>query len=242
MKKFLIALQFLTIIPVRLKNVEEKELSGSVNYYPVVGLLIGFLLAGSWLLLSIVFPVTVSALVVTGIYLLLTGALHLDGFADTVDGLYGGRTKEDIFRIMESSTIGAKGAAFTFLLLGLKIILISSLSTKAVYPALILFPVLSRYSITILMKYSDYAKENGLRKAYCGKISNISFLIINLASAGAALIFGVKGLVAFLTVALMAIIIKNYFNKKIGGVTGDIFGFTIETAETVVLLIFVAGF
>ena len=120
MKKFLIALQFLTIIPVRLKNVEEKELSGSVNYYPVVGLLIGFLLAGSWLLLSIVFPVTVSALVVTGIYLLLTGALHLDGFADTVDGLYGGRTKEDIFRIMESSTIGAKGAAFTFLLLGLK--------------------------------------------------------------------------------------------------------------------------
>ena len=242
MKNFLIALQFLTIIPVRLKNIEEKDLSGSVKYYPAAGLLIGLLLAGSWLLISPFFPAPVSAIVVTGIYLLLTGALHLDGFADTVDGLYGGRTKEDIFRIMESSTVGAKGAAFTFLLLGLKVILISSLSTKAVYPALILFPVLGRYSITILMKYSAYAKENGLGKAYCGKISNINFLVINLISAGAALIFGTKGLVAFLAVALMAVIIKKYFKKKIGGVTGDNFGFTIETAETVVLLIFAAQF
>ena len=99
MKKFLIALQFLTIFPVKLRDIKEKELPGSVNYYPLVGLGIGLLLAGTGLLLSKIFPAAVSAVLLIGLYLLLTGALHLDGFIDTIDGLYGGSKKEEIFRI-----------------------------------------------------------------------------------------------------------------------------------------------
>ena len=93
MKSFLIALQFLTNIPVRMKDIKQKELPGSVIYYPVVGLIIGLLLVFSFNVLNRIFPVYISSVLVMGIYIFLTGALHLDGFADTVDGLYGGRTK-----------------------------------------------------------------------------------------------------------------------------------------------------
>lgn len=242
MKNFLIALQFLTTFPVKIKKIKEGELPGSVTWYPLVGLVIGLFLAGLWLCLKNIFPVPVSALLLVGFYLLLTGALHLDGFVDTVDGLYGGRTKEDIFRIMEGSTIGAKGAVWLVLLIALKVVLLTVLLSRGAFLLLILFPVLGRYAITILMKYSVYPKKTGLGRAYCGKITNSGFLVINLLTFVIAWYFHLKGFAAFLAVILLVLIIKDYFGKKIGGVTGDVFGFTIETAEATVLLLFVAGY
>ena len=242
MKKFLIALQFLTIFPVKLEDIKEKELPGSVNYYPLVGLGIGLLLAGTGLLFNNIFPAAVSAVLLIGLYLLLTGALHIDGFIDTIDGLYGGSKKEEIFRIMAESTIGAKGAAWLVILLAVKTALLTVLLIRGAYPGIILFPVLGRYVITILMKYSVYAKKNGLGRAFCGKITNTGFVLLNLFTFALVLGFGLKGFAAFLAVILIAIFVKNYFSKKIGGVTGDVFGFAVETAETAVLLLFAAGY
>ena len=241
MKKFMIALQFLTTLPVKIKNIREEELPGSVAYYPLVGLLLGLILAGLWLFFKVIFPVPVSALLLISSYLLLTGALHVDGFVDTVDGLYGGRTKKEIFRIMEGSTIGAKGAVWLVLLIALKAALLTVLLRRGVYPVLILFPVLGRYAITILMKFSAYPKKNGLGKAFCGKITNTVFVLINIFVLAVALCYKVNGLASFLAVVLLALIVMDYFKYKIGGVTGDVFGFTIEISEIAVLLLFVAG-
>jgi len=238
MKSFLIALQFLTNIPVRMKDIKQKELPGSVIYYPVVGLIIGLLLVFSFNVLNRIFPVYISSVLVMGIYIFLTGALHLDGFADTVDGLYGGRTKEDIFRIMEDSSTGAKGVVWVSFLLILKIIILIFLPYNKLYPALLLFPVLGRYSMTILMKYAPYAKETGLGKVYCKNITVTQFIIINAFTLLLSVLFGLRGLVAFVCVATSALIIMNYFIKKLGGVTGDIFGFTVEVTETLALLVF----
>ncbi|OGF48699.1 MAG: cobalamin 5'-phosphate synthase [Candidatus Firestonebacteria bacterium GWA2_43_8] len=238
MKSFLIALQFLTTLPVKLKNIKEKELPASVTWYPVAGLVIGALLALSFFLLSKVFMFLIPPILVVGVYLLLTGALHLDGFADTVDGIYGGRTKKDIFRIMEDSATGAKGVAWVVFILLFKIIILITLSVgDKIYPALFLFPILGRYAITILMKYSPYAKENGLGKVYCGNITNAQFVIINAFTLLLSVFFGLPGLAAFIGVVITAVIIIKYMSKKLGGVTGDVFGFTVEIAEIVALLI-----
>jgi len=238
MKSFLIALQFLTSIPFRLKNIKQKELPGSVTYYPLVGLLIGVLLVLAFFGLDKIFSSLIASLLVVGVYILLTGALHLDGFSDTVDGLYGGRTKEDVLRIMEDSAVGAKGAVWTALIIVLKIIIIGTLPANKLFSALLLFPVLGRYSMTILMKYSAYAKEYGLGKAYCKNITAAQFVIINAFTLLVSILFGFSGLAAFGGAVLTALVIKRYFDKKLGGVTGDIFGFTVEAAEIAALLMF----
>ncbi|OGF44641.1 MAG: cobalamin 5'-phosphate synthase [Candidatus Firestonebacteria bacterium RIFOXYC2_FULL_39_67] len=238
MKSFLIALQFLTNIPFKIKNIKQNELPGSVTYYPLVGLIIGALLALSYFVFSKIFVFLLPSVLVIGVYLLLTGALHLDGFTDTVDGLYGGRTKKDIFRIMEDSATGAKGAAWAAFILLLKVIIIIKLSFYNVYPALLLFPVLGRYSMTILMKYSPYAKKYGMGKVYCQNITNTQFIIITAFALLLSVFFGLRGLVAFVCAAAAALIIMKYFKNKLGGVTGDIFGFTVEVTEVAALLIF----
>ncbi|MFH1074528.1 MAG: adenosylcobinamide-GDP ribazoletransferase [Candidatus Firestonebacteria bacterium] len=238
MKSFLIALQFLTSIPLKIKDIKQKELPGSATYYPLVGLVIGAALAVSFFIFDGNFPRPVSSILVVGVYLLLTGAFHLDGFTDTVDGLYGGRTKEDILRIMGDSSIGAKGAAWVVFILTLKIIILITLAGDKLYPALILFPVLGRYSMTILMKYSSYAKEYGLGKVYCKNITGAQFVVINAFTLLLSMFFGLKGLAAFAGVVIAALILKKYFDKKLGGATGDIFGFTVEVTEVIALLVF----
>jgi len=238
MKSFLIALQFLTAIPLKIKNIKQKELPGSVTYYPLVGLVIGVLLAFAYYIFNKFFPAYISSLLITGVYLIITGALHLDGFADTVDGLYGGRTKEDVFRIMADSSTGAKGAVWVAFILTLKSLILITLPCDKIYPALLLFPVLGRYSMTILMKYSEYAKEFGLGKAYCRKITGAQFIIINLFTLLLSVFFGFSGLTAFGAALVAAFFIKKYFEKKLGGVTGDVFGFTVEIAEALALLMF----
>ncbi|MCD6231137.1 adenosylcobinamide-GDP ribazoletransferase [Candidatus Aerophobetes bacterium] len=92
MKKFLIALQFLTIIPLRKSiKIEEKDLSNSLIFFPIIGLIIGiFLILINYLISSFLSPLVVNTLIII-IWIGMSGALHLDGFCDTIDGLYGGQ-------------------------------------------------------------------------------------------------------------------------------------------------------
>jgi adenosylcobinamide-GDP ribazoletransferase len=237
-RSFLIALQFLTSIPFKMKNIKAAELPGSVTYYPAVGAIIGAVLASSCLFFSVFFSQSISPLLTLGVYILITGALHLDGFADTVDGLYGGSTKKDILRIMADSATGAKSVVWVVFIIALKAIILITLPSNRLYPAFLLFPVLGRYSIALLMKYSFYAKEQGLGKVYCKNITGVQFLILNVFTVLLLMLFGSLGLVAFIAVVLVAFIIKKYFENKLGGVTGDVFGFSVEVTEAVALLIF----
>ena len=115
---FLAALQFLTSIPLpRKRETTPEELGRSATYFPLVGLIIGLILAGlSWLLHLILPPTLVNALIVAAL-VIVTGALHLDGFADTCDGIAGHKEVEDRWRVMRDSRAGAFGIVGIVLLL-----------------------------------------------------------------------------------------------------------------------------
>ena len=100
MSCFLCALSFLTRIPILVKGIDQPDtFKKSIYFFPVVGLIIGGILAGSYYLLAKLFPQTIAAALLLFIYVLLTGGLHLDGFIDTVDGIYGGEAENTDWRL-----------------------------------------------------------------------------------------------------------------------------------------------
>ena len=133
MKRFLIALQFLTILPLNIKGkIEEKDFGRSLIYYPIVGLLIGLFLAGIAYISAFLPPLVTSVLILVA-WMVITGGIHLDGFADTCDGFYGNRPKEDILKIMRDSRIGTMGAAGVVMLLLIKFATLSSIRSEDRY-------------------------------------------------------------------------------------------------------------
>lgn len=241
MKNFLLALQFLTRIPVKIKGkVKESDLPHSVTYFPLVGLLLGLILVSIDYVFSLVFVPFISVILTFIIYLLLTGSLHLDGFADTVDGLYGGKTREEIFKIMKDSSIGSIGAVWLFILLMFKIgllIYLKFIGLKTFTLALVIMPVLSRFGISLQMYLAPYAKEKGAGKSFCKKVSFLELCVNLIFTVLISIFFGLQGFVAFLMVFGGSLLITVYFIKKLKGVSGDVFGFTLEILEIYTLIV-----
>lgn len=236
MKNFLIALQFLTRIPVKIHGeIKETDLVNSVVFFPLVGLILGLILVGTNFILSLFFPPLLSPLLTFIVYLLLTGCMHLDGFADTIDGLYGGKTKEEILRIMDDSNIGAIGAVWLFILLILKVSLLVNFNISNLNFAFIIMPVLSRTGIILQMFFAPAAKNTGLGSIFCKKVSFKQLTIVIGFSFLISLFFGLKGIFVFLITILVSILITLYFKRKLGGITGDIFGLTVEIIEICIM-------
>ena len=138
MKRLLVALQFLTIIPFKIKGkVDDNDLGRSLIYFPIVGLLIGLILAGIAYFAAPIPPLVTSALILIA-WGVITGGIHLDGFADTCDGFYGNRPKEDILRIMRDSRIGTMGAVGVALILLFKFAVLSSTRPEDLWKVLII--------------------------------------------------------------------------------------------------------
>ena len=116
---FVAAIQFLTISPAFIRRAfSPQELGRAVGFYPLVGLILGGILAGAYYILSQRFPTPVTVSLILTLWVILTGAIHLDGFLDTYDGLFGGSTPEKRLEIMRDERIGAfalAGAVLLFL-------------------------------------------------------------------------------------------------------------------------------
>ena len=121
MKEFFLACSFLTIIPANRKwNTSTANIRKTIFWFPVVGLLIGLLLSVVYYPLTKIIPIAAADAFIIIIYVLLTGCLHLDGFADTCDGILGGNTKERRLTIMRDSAVGSFGVIGLICLLGIK--------------------------------------------------------------------------------------------------------------------------
>jgi len=146
MKRFFIALGFLTIFPVKSDpQIRENDYGASLLYFPLVGLLIGLVLAAAAFILSPLNPMIRSALIIL-FSVMLTGALHLDGFADTCDGFYGKHPKEKILEIMRDSHIGTMAVIGLVILLLLKFSLIAGIKDSILIKVLVLAAVFSRWA------------------------------------------------------------------------------------------------
>jgi adenosylcobinamide-GDP ribazoletransferase len=244
MKRFLLALQFLTIIPVGKAGYPEPgELGRSMAFFPLVGALQGVILVAADYLLLKVFPVSVASGLLLIILFLTNGGLHLDGFVDTVDGLIAGATPEERLRIMRDNQTGAIGVVCVVVLLLLKFLCIEALAPEARGIAVFMFPVAGRWAMTPMASWAGYArKEEGLGKAFTG-VDNITlFTATAITALFLVLLFGLWGLFPLGFLALLTYVITGFFNKRLGGVTGDVFGFHSEVAEVFFLILVVASF
>jgi adenosylcobinamide-GDP ribazoletransferase len=232
---FFAALQFLTFCPWP-KRVERcaDEIGRSAIFFPVVGFLLGSILVlANFLLEPFASAILVSVVLVT-LMALLTRGLHLDGLGDTFDGLGAGGDRERMLRIMDDSHTGAFGLIAIVLVLFFKIHAIESLEVER-WRALLATPVLGRWAM-ILLGYRSRAAKQGLGATLIDHLSTKHFrwaTLISVLLVG-AILHGV-GLAMMAWVTLLTMASKIYFQRRLGGVTGDTFGAVGELSETSVL-------
>ena len=239
MRDFLQALSFLTILPVgKLLPSEEKGLARSMAFFPLVGLVIGLLSASGYYLLTLLFPKSLVLWLTIGLLAYLTRGLHLDGFADTMDGVASGGTKEKILEVMRDSRIGAFGVVGLILLIGAKYYALDQISNPALPYSLILMAVMGRNSMVLVCYRSAYARPNeGLGRPFTKNLGSREMVLSLVSASGIALLLmGLKGILVFLGICLFSLGYRFFFKKKLGGVTGDILGAANELAELLCLI------
>lgn len=242
---FLAAVQFLLLSPAFIRRpFTPGELGAAVGFYPLVGALLGALLIGADRALGWLFPPLLQAALLLAVWVLLTGALHLDGFLDACDGLLGGFTPERRLEIMRDERVGAYALAGGILLLLIQFSALSALA-EARAAALLLAPVLGRWGIAVALIAFPYARPSGLGR----EIKNNARLpqaVLATAFALAAILAAVwlYDLRATLAALLAALLVwsglMRFTLRRIPGLTGDLYGATNLLVETAALLAFLA--
>jgi adenosylcobinamide-GDP ribazoletransferase len=244
MRSFLVALAFLTVVPVRFRELPPPGVvARSRFWYPVVGLLLGAVLGD---LLALLNPwlwlVNVTAFLVLAAWVVLTGALHLDGFCDLCDGLFGGRTPEDRLRILRDPHLGTYGLAGGVLLLLGKFVVVSEmlLMLPARAPYLVVAAVVvARCLAVCLAAGARYPRPEGTGKALV-EATRVWEAPLFVAVAGLAAYLALPnawaaaGLLAPPLVAVL--LLRLACDRLLGGVTGDCLGAAIELSELLALV------
>ncbi len=235
MNSFLLALQFLTIIPVTRPFIaSDRQLGYSCVFYPVIGLLIGSLLAlSSYFLAQIPLPVQASVILILWVF--LTGGLHLDGLADCADAWVGGLgSQQRSLEIMKDPAAGPIAVVVLVLVLLLKWTLISYLLEKQAVEVLLITPMLGRLALLIMMLFTRYVRPDGLGAKLVAHLPEFSAKVISLSGMITGLYYlGISSIVLMLA---MLYLIAYYAKKRLGGVTGDVYGATVELVEVSILL------
>lgn len=246
MMGFMAAFQFLLISPALVRReFTPQEMGRATGFFPVVGLLLGVVLAGADLLLGQLFPAPVRSALVLALWVVLTGGLHFDGFLDSCDGLFGGATPERRMEIMRDERVGAYALAGGALLM---LVLFSSLSaiTEERWAVLLLAPVLGRWGITLTVTAFPYARPAGLGRDIKDHATRWQALMATLWTAAvvAALTWALRTyepLIALLGAAVAWGVSSAWILRRIPGMTGDTYGAINMLIETAVLLTFAAA-
>ncbi|HEY8489420.1 MAG TPA: adenosylcobinamide-GDP ribazoletransferase [Dehalococcoidia bacterium] len=238
----LLALEFLTVVrlwPAR--DVDVRDVARSQAFFPAVGLLLGLALLGADRLLDGVLPfLLLNAVLVVGLAA-LTGGLHLDGLADTADGVLGGRTPSARLAIMRDSRVGSYGALALASLLLLKWAALASLLPPLRAGALLVVPALARWHVVVAVAAAPYARPGGRWEAFHREAWPVPLLAAGgTALAASVLAFGAGGTVLFGLGALAALGLTLWLKSLLGGLTGDTYGAVLEVTETLLFMV-VAG-
>ena len=239
MSRFLAALQFLTIISIPWRrDAREVQIGKSVGYFPVVGLIIGLILASlSWLFGLALPPGIVNALLLV-VLVILTGALHLDGLADTCDGLAGHKTVEDRWQIMRDSRVGGFGVIGVVLILLVKYVSLNSIPGTLMTASLVLMSVAGRWAMVYSVFAYPYARPSGLGKAFKEGARWPGFIVATIVTIAIAVVsMQLIGLAMLAIVWLIVVALAAYFKKTFAGLTGDNYGAINEIAEISVLIV-----
>lgn len=233
-----IALQFLSSLPIRLPGMPApEELGRSLLFYPLVGLLFGVILwalnvalAGAPLLLH-------AALLLT-VWVLLSGALHLDGLADSADAWLGGfGDRERTLTIMKDPRSGPIAVVTLVLVLLLKYAALLALIEKQQGMALIIVPLIGRAALLGLFLTTTYVRAGGLGQALADHLPRkTGWQVLVVSAALCVLIAGFNAVVALLLAVVMFIWLRHLMVRRLGGTTGDTAGALLELLEMSVLV------
>lgn len=240
MKGVFVAIAFLTRVPVPV-DADAMDVGRAARWFPLVGGAIGGAGAlAAWALrdlLSVPPGLCAALLVALGAW--VTGAIHFDGLADTADGFGGGRSRDAVLRIMRDPAIGSFGATALVLVVTTKVTALAVLLERgAALPFLVAAPAIARWTIAALAAWLPYARaEGGLGQAVTGGRNTAGPIVatgITALIAGAAL--GVGAIAAWTPAVLTMALLARAARRRIGGVTGDVFGASVELTETSVLV------
>jgi len=245
--KLLAAFRFLTVIPLPGRHeFSAGEAGASLGYFPLVGLFLGAVLAGiDWALGSIL-PSSITNAIILIALLLLTGALHIDGFIDTCDTLFGRRTPRERWQIMSDSHVGSFGVAGAFCLLLLAYVSLGEIAGTHKTVALILTPALSRWAMVYAIFAFPSAKPAGLGKTFKQQADWKKFaLATSLVLAATLGLLALQGLTPIFTgpvlifaVWLLAAALGLLLQRRFAGLTGDSYGTINEVSQVFVLILF----
>lgn len=239
-KIFFTAVMFFTRIPCpSFTDHHPDYLNKSAKYFTLVGLLIGALCGLSFYLTALVFSKTIALLLSFVASMLLTGAFHEDGMADVCDGFGGGWTKLKILDIMKDSRVGTFGLVGLGLTLALKFAALNELSTHLMVSILISGHAISRLTSVTLIYTEEYAREDLLSKSkpLATQLSTGNFLLATFFGIAPLLLF--QNYWVFLSIVPLIIVkiyLTSFFNKWIGGYTGDCLGAVQQIAEVIFYL------
>lgn len=246
LRLFLVALQFLTRLPVPARvGFDPQWLNDSARHFPAVGACVGLLAAGVLWAAANLFPMGVAVGLSMAATVCLTGAFHEDGLADTCDALGGAVSRERALEIMKDSRIGTYGAVGLLLVLGLKAAALAALPLAWALPALVLGHTVSRTAAVSLIRFLPYAGDVGHAKAkpLARRISALGLVV----ACGWAVLVG-AGVVVWSPQTWVVVLpmfglaaagtwaCARWFQCRLGGITGDTLGATQQLTELLMLL------
>jgi len=237
-KTLLACFSYFTRIPIwKLIDTSDVNMKQTSKYFPLVGLFIGGLSGLIFYWCNIVFPIEIALLLSMSTSLILTGAIHEDGFADVCDGFGAGYTKDRILAIMKDSSTGVFANIGLFIILAIKFFALMSIELDYIAVSMVIAHTLSRWTSISFLYTHEYARESSDSKStiFVKKPSKYEFLLISFWMLISFLLLPepiiYQALLLIIPIYLFKFLIGIYFKKKIGGYTGDCMGACQQVAE-----------
>jgi adenosylcobinamide-GDP ribazoletransferase len=231
-----LAVSFLTIIPLSVGPASATDLAGSFGWFPLIGFTLGAILSGLDQLLALVINRTVRSIVLIMAMAVITGALHLDGLADTADALAAGSNRSRALEILRDSRIGTFGSCAIFLVLALKIgALVSSTHSRGL--GLLLAPGLARWAMVAVPYKLRYLREQGAGSTLLGAREDRNLSLSSAISLVAVLgAYSTRALQGAVVAIVLVWIFRGFYVRWLGGITGDLLGAVGEVVEAAALI------
>lgn len=248
MNGIILLFKFMTRLPLGLEpKFDSDSLGKSMKFFPIVGMVMGIILfAFFWGLSKVIYSPMVMVVLLIIIEVILTGGLHLDGLADTFDGIFSYRSKQKMLDIMKDSRLGTNGGLVLILYFILKVALVYELDMTIGLPSGIVFlltPAIARLNSVVNCASAPYARATGMGKTFVDNTNGCGVVVATVITL--AYMFAVCQLfflpyvllVIVPIVMLLGFIFAKLMTRKIGGVTGDTLGAVVELSEILVILL-----
>jgi adenosylcobinamide-GDP ribazoletransferase len=238
-RAFVAAVTLLTRLPLgRHVEVGEGDVNRSLAWLPLVGVGLGGAVALATRLLEGRLDDGPVAVLIVAAWALATGAIHLDGLADSADSL-GAGSREKSLAIMRDPRVGSFGVLAVVFVVLLKVMLVAAVLARGHHLWLLAIPAVGRAAASALSATLPYARESGTGAAMIGGSSRVERLAVALATAivVALACARLRGLLAVAAAALVALLVARLASRRLGGITGDVLGAVVETATAACLLV-----